>query len=70
MKWHIIYGKWWMIQWQHNGWESFGFHIDRKKRTNSVTGIKYAPYIDIHFWHWIFSVGNNPYQSLAESQKR
>lgn len=70
MKWHIKYGKWWMIQWQFASWISIGIHIDVKTKVNSITKIKYAPYIDIHFLFFIFSLGLNPYESLAEIHKR
>jgi len=70
MKWHIIYGKWWMLQWQFAWWFSFGVHIDFKRRINSTTKKQYSPYMDIHLFWLILSIGVNPYESLAEIHKR
>ena len=58
--WYMKSGKCWMIQWCWDGWISFGMHVDLKKRFASDTNIQYAPYMDIHFLWFIFSVGVNP----------
>jgi len=65
MKWNIIYGKWWMIQWQFAGWISFGIHIEPRMLKTGKSGIPYGRYIDIHFFCFIVSFGANPYYSTG-----
>jgi len=67
MPWHIKYGRWWMIQWNFSGWFSFGVHLDFKRRHTGKTGIPYGPYLDLHLFCFIFSIGNNPYYSTDGS---
>jgi len=67
MKWHIIYGKWWMVQWQLVGWFGLGIHIEPRKLKTGKSQIRYGPYIDIHFFCFIFSLGYNPYYSTGGS---
>jgi hypothetical protein len=66
--WHMHYGKYWMIQWCFSWWFSFGIHLDLKHRINSVNGIGYGPYVDIHFLWFIFSFGINPVYSSEIGQ--
>ena len=52
------YGSWWSIQHRTCGW-SIGLHYEpHTHHTNA--GIPYGPYLDVHFAHWVFSVGRNP----------
>jgi hypothetical protein len=57
--WNLRYGRWWMIQWQADGWFSLGLHLDFRRRRRA-DGIKYGPYLDVHLGWVIFSVGRNP----------
>ena len=58
-RWHLRYGRWWMLQWSWNGWLSLGVHVDFRRRPVGE-GKTYGPYIDIHVGPAILSVGNNP----------
>lgn len=64
--WHLHHGTFWMVQWQLDGWASFGVHLDLKHRIKSAdphAGQSYGPYMDIHFFIVIVSVGWRPYLS-------
>lgn len=61
--WHQRYGSWWMVQWALDGWASLGIHIDFRSRVSSTTGVRYGPYVDLHFLFVIVSLGRNPVHS-------
>lgn len=64
--WNIRYGACWMLQWQLNGWLSFGAHLDliqRRASSGRFAGLKYGPYLDLHLGVVIVSLGWRPYLS-------
>ena len=60
--WHMVYGSWWAIQWQWNGWLSLGIHVDWRCRRRA-DGRRYGPYADLHLACIILSVGRWPIYS-------
>jgi hypothetical protein len=60
--WHLTHGRWWMVQWQVDGWLSLGIHIDLRRRIDS-DGHSYGPYIDFHLGFVILSLGYHPVYS-------
>jgi hypothetical protein len=57
--WHRRYGKWWMLQWELDGWLSLGIHLDFRHRHRG-DGLAYGPYVDFHLGFVIVSLGLNP----------
>lgn len=58
-RWHIKYGKWWMLQWTWLGYFSLGVHVDFR-RCKTESGKSFGPYIDLHLWTFVLSLGINP----------
>lgn len=56
-----------MIQWQWARWVSFGIHIETSRLYTGQGKIPYGPYLDLHIFNFIFSIGYHPYNSLAGS---
>jgi hypothetical protein len=53
------YGRWWAVQLQRGGYFSLGVHVDWSK-----------PYVDLHLWNVIVSVGNNPVMTYWRDKYR
>jgi len=60
--WNLHHGSWWMVQWTFDWWVSFGIHLDLKHRVRADKQ-SYGPYIDIHLFCFILSLGYHPYIS-------
>jgi len=54
--WH---GRWWAVQLQRGGYFSIGIHLDWDK-----------PYLDLHLWQFIMSIGNNPVMGHWQDRTR
>jgi hypothetical protein len=54
------WGSWWAIQ--STPGLSFGVHIDIRCRL-AINDVRYGPYIDLHVFRWIVSLGVNPIYS-------
>ena len=64
--WNVRYGTLWMVQWQWSWWVSLGIHFDPVRRlvsSGEYEGWTYGPYLDLHCFFFILSLGWHPFLS-------
>jgi hypothetical protein len=60
--WHSRHGSWWAAHWcWSQGFTILpGVHVDWHRRVTAREGIRFGPYVDVHFAFGVVSVGVNP----------
>lgn len=69
-RWYIRHGSWWMLQWVWPAWWwSLGIHIDPRVTGRTEQGKPFGPYLDLHVWMFILSLGRNPVYTHGDTYR-